>query len=124
MSRLSTRLQSLLDSGAVDVDVDYLLEPFGFRTSAQLLLQVAPSRIAAVCEALSAHRFTSWVAAVTGPANVTAAVSCRDSNELFAYVTEQAGTLDGVTGVEIVPVLTRLKQADTRVIGGRLEHAA
>ena len=124
MSRVSTRLQSLLDSGAVDVDVDCLLEPFGFATSAQLLLQVTPNRIAAVCEALSAHRFTSWVAAVTGPASVLASVSCRNSNELFAYVTEQAGTLDGVTHVEIVPVLTRLKQAGTRVIGGRLKRAA
>jgi DNA-binding Lrp family transcriptional regulator len=121
MSRVSARLQSLLGSGAVDVDVDYLLEPFGFATSAQLMLQVAPSRIAAVCEALSAHRLTSWVAAVTGPANVLAAVSCRDNNELFGYVTEQAGTLDGVTHIETLPVLTRLKQAGTRVIGGRLE---
>lgn len=123
-SRVSARLQSLLESGAVDVDVDYLLEPFGFATSAQLMLQVAPSRIVSVCEALSAHRLTSWVAAVTGSATVTAAVSCRDSNELFAYVTEQAGPLDGVTHVEILPVLARLKQASTRVIGGRLELAA
>lgn len=122
-SRVSTRLQSLLDTGAVDVDVDYLLEHFGFDTSAQIMMQVAPSRIAAVCEALSTHRLTSWVAAVTGPANVMAAVSCHDSNELFEYVTERAGTLDGVTAVEILPLLARLKQGSTRVIGGRLERA-
>jgi DNA-binding Lrp family transcriptional regulator len=121
MSRVATRLQTLLDSGAIDVDLDYLLEPFGFTTSAYLFLQVAPNHIVAVCEALSAHRLTSWVSAISGSANVMAAVTCRTTDELFAFVTEQIGALAGVLHVETSPVLTRLKQADTRVAGGRLE---
>jgi len=123
VSRVAARLQALLDSGAIDVDVDYLLEPFGFTTSAYLFLQVAPGRIAPVCEALSGHRRTSWVAAISGAANVMAAVTCRTSSELFEYVTERAGTLRGVLHVETVPVLTRLKQADTRVTRGRLAQS-
>jgi DNA-binding Lrp family transcriptional regulator len=122
MSRVATRLQALLDSGAVDVDVDFLLEPFGFTTSAHLFLQVAPGRIVAVGEALSAHRLTSWVAAISGSANIMAAVTCRTGNDLFAYVTEEVGALDGVLHVETVPLLTRLKQASTRVTGDRLEQ--
>jgi len=124
MSRVATRLQALLDSGAIDVDVDYLLEPFGFTTSAHLFLRVAPGRIVAVCEALSAHRLTSWVAAISGSANVMAAVTGRTGNDLFAYVTEQVGALDGVWHVETLPLLTRLKQANTRVTRGRLERVA
>ncbi|GAA3551941.1 hypothetical protein GCM10022222_39410 [Amycolatopsis ultiminotia] len=121
MSRVATRLRALLDSGAVDVDVDYLLEPFGFTTSAHLFLQVAPGRIVAVCEALSANRLTTWAAAISGSANVVVSVTCRTSNELFAYVTEQIGALDGVLHVETLPLLTRLKQANTRVVNGKLE---
>jgi DNA-binding Lrp family transcriptional regulator len=113
MSRVATRLQALLDSGAVDVDVDYLLEPFGFATSAHLFLQVAPDRIVAVCEALSAHRLTSRVAAISGSANVMAVVTCRTGNDLFVHVTEQVGALAGVIHVETLPLLTRLKQANT-----------
>ncbi|MCA1218495.1 Lrp/AsnC family transcriptional regulator [Streptomyces sp. 8L] len=120
LSRVRGRLQTLLDSGAVTVDVDVMLEAFGYHTSATLLLQVSPDRIVTVCETLSAHRQTSWVAAVTGAANIAAAVTCRDSTELFSYVTEQLGSLPGVTHVEIVPLLSRLKQAATRVTGGRL----
>ncbi|MEV1026829.1 Lrp/AsnC family transcriptional regulator [Streptomyces sp. NPDC050264] len=120
LSRVRGRLQTLLDSGAVTVDVDVMLEAFGYRTSATLLLQVAPSLIVTVCEALAAHRHTSWVAAVTGSANIVAAVTCRDSVELFSYVTEQLGSLPGVTHAEVVPVLSRLKQATTRVAAGRL----
>jgi DNA-binding Lrp family transcriptional regulator len=120
LSRVRSRLQGLLDSGAVTVDVDVMLEAFGYRLSATLLLQVSPDLIVTVCEALSSHRQTSWVAAVTGSANVVAAVTCRDSNELFGYVTEQVGGLAGVIHVEIVPLLSRLKQAATRVVGGRL----
>jgi DNA-binding Lrp family transcriptional regulator len=120
LSRVRSRLQALLDSGAVTVDVDVMLEAFGYRTSATLLLQVSPSLIVTVCEALSSHPQTSWVAAVTGSANIVAAVTCRDSTELFSYVTEQLGSLPGVTHAEVVPVLTRLKQAATRVAHSRL----
>jgi DNA-binding Lrp family transcriptional regulator len=118
LSRVRSRLQTLLDSGAVSVDVDVMLEAFGYRISATLLLQVAPNLIVPVCEALSSHRQTSWVAAVTGSANVVAAVTCRDSAELFTYVTEQLGGLPGVLHVEAVPLLTRLKQSATRVSNG------
>ncbi|MFE7077694.1 Lrp/AsnC family transcriptional regulator [Streptomyces sp. NPDC057620] len=120
LSRVRSRLQALMDSGAVTVDVDVMLEAFGYRTSATLLLQVSPDRIVMVCEALSAHQQTSWVAAITGSANILAAVTCRDSLELFSYVTERLGPLPGVTHVEVVPLLSRLKQAATRVVGGRL----
>lgn len=119
-SRVRGRLQTLLDSGAVTVDVDVMLEVFGYRTSATLFLQVSPDLIAAVCETLSTHPQTSWVAAVTGSANVVAAVTCRDSNDLFTYVTERLGGVPGVIHVEIVPLLSRMKQAATRVVGGRL----
>lgn len=120
LSRVRGRLQALLDSGAVTVDVDVMLEALGYRVSAMLLIQVSPNRIATVCEALSVHRQTSWVAAVTGSANVVAAVTCRDSIELFSYITEQLGSLPGVIHVEVVPLLSRLKQAATRVVDGRL----
>jgi hypothetical protein len=60
------------------------------------------------------------VAAVTGSANIVAAVTCRDSTELFSYVTGQLGGLPGVIHVEVVPLLSRPKQAATRVAGDRL----
>ncbi|KUN59529.1 Lrp/AsnC family transcriptional regulator [Streptomyces griseorubiginosus] len=122
LSRVRGRLQALLDSGAVTVDVDVMLEAFGYRVSATLLLQVSPNLIVTVCEALSSHRQTSWVAAITGSANIVAAVTCRDSVELFSYVTEQLGGLPGVIHVEAVPLLSRLKQAATRVADGRLVY--
>ncbi|MFJ2173339.1 Lrp/AsnC family transcriptional regulator [Streptomyces sp. NPDC101062] len=124
LSRVRGRLRALLDSGAVTVDVDVMLEALGYRVSATLLLQVSPDLIVAVCEALSSHRQTSWVAAITGSANIAAAVTCRDSFELFSYVTEQVGGLPGVIHVEIVPLLSRLKQAATRVADGRLVQLA
>lgn len=121
VSRVAAHLRSLIDNGSIDVDVDVLLEHFGHTTSATLLIQVSPSRIGDVGKALSRHPQTSWVAAITGSANITAAVTCRNSHELFQYVTGDVGPLTGVIHVEILPVLNRLKQAATRVINGRLE---
>lgn len=101
-----------------------MLFPFGHLAwscyRATLLVQVAPNRIQDVGDALSRHPQTSWVAAIPGSANIAAAVTFRDAQELFRYVTDEAGALPGILHVEILPILTRLKQADTRVVDGRL----
>lgn len=60
-----------------------------------LLVQVAPNRIQDVGDALSGHPQTSWVAAITGSANIAAAVTFRDSQELFRYVTDEAVPCQG-----------------------------
>ena len=69
---------------------------------------------------LSLHPETTFTAAVTGTANLLVAVTCRDLATLYAFVTTKVGPLPAVRQVETVPVLHRLKQAGTRVRGGRL----
>lgn len=62
------------------------------------------------------------MAAITGSANIVAAVTCRDARRLFAFVTDRVGGLPGIIHVEIPPILSRRKQAGTQVLDGRLER--
>ncbi|MFJ6082328.1 Lrp/AsnC family transcriptional regulator [Streptomyces sp. NPDC092369] len=119
-SRVSARLEELLAAGALRVAVDLAYPRFGFHAPAYLWLTVAPGRLNATGEMLSAHPETTFAAAVTGSANLLVTVTCRTMDDLFAYVTTKVGALDAVHQVDVVPVLHRLKQAGTRLRDGRL----
>jgi len=120
-SRVSARLAELLDGGAVYIDIDLAPEQFGFHGSAYVWLTVAPGELEETGRTLSLHPETSFAAAVTGAANLMTAVTCRDADALYRYVTTQVGALPAVRQAEVVPVLRRAKQAGTRVRNGRLE---
>ncbi|MFF6985066.1 AsnC family transcriptional regulator [Streptomyces sp. NPDC010273] len=119
-SRVSARLEELLTAGALRIAVDLAYPRFGFHAPAYLWLTVAPGRLNATGEALSAHPETTFAAAVTGSANLLVTVTCRTMDDLHSYVTTRVGALDAVHQVDVVPVLHRLKQAGTRLHDGRL----
>jgi hypothetical protein len=48
--------------------------------------------------------------AVTGHANIFAVLVCQDTRQLYAYLSEQIGALDGVQAVETTLVLRHIKQ--------------
>jgi DNA-binding Lrp family transcriptional regulator len=119
-SRVASRLEELLGSGAAYVDLDLAPARFGFWAIAYLWLTVAPGDLVHTAEALSVHPETSFAAAITGSANLLTAVTCRDSSALYTYVTTKVGALPAIRQAEIVPTLRRVKQAGTLVRGGRL----
>jgi DNA-binding Lrp family transcriptional regulator len=118
--RAGRRLDTLLRTGVVYLDVDLAAAALGFRTSAYLWLTVPPARLHETCTALSAHPETPFVAAISGRANVVASVTCRSLSDLYRYVTDRVGLIDGVQSFEVSPTLRRLKQAGTLVDGDRL----
>jgi DNA-binding Lrp family transcriptional regulator len=119
-SRVAGRMEELLTSGAVYVDLEIAPGPFGFHSIAYLWCRVAPGELAATGEALALHPETSFAAAVTGAANLLSVVACRDSADLYNYVTTKVGALPAIREVEIVPTLRRVKHAGTLMRGGRL----
>lgn len=118
--RASRRLDALLRSGVVYLDLDVAAGALGYPTSAYLWLTAPPARLEAVCLALAEHREAAFVAATSGRANVLASVTCRSLDDLYRYVTEKIGAVDGVQSCEVSPVLRRLKQAGTFMDGDRL----
>lgn len=119
-SRISARLEELLNAQALYLAVDLAYARFDFHTAAYLWLTVNPGALKSTGEALSRHPETTFAAAVTGSANLLATVTCRTTDDLYAYLTDTVGVLPAVTQVDVVPVLHRLKQAGTRIRQGRL----
>ncbi|MBP2471683.1 DNA-binding Lrp family transcriptional regulator [Crossiella equi] len=118
--RVSRRLATLQADGVVHLDVEIAPAALGYRAGANLWLRVHPGRVKQVGRALAELPEVGFAAAVSGPDNLLATVRCRDLDALFEFASDRVGTLPGVEGMELSPILRQLKQAGTRVDGDRL----
>lgn len=117
-ARVGRRIDQLVASGALYFDVDLDVERLGFSSMSNLWLTVPPGELDAVGRALAGHDEVAFCAAVTGTANLTAAVICRNQAELYRYVTTRVGALPAVRALEISPLLRRIKQAGSLLTAG------
>ncbi|MEU1089918.1 AsnC family transcriptional regulator [Streptomyces sp. NPDC005892] len=103
------RLDRLRRTGALYFDVEYDHEPLGHGVGAMLWLTVAPAGLGTVGKTLAAHSEVRFAAAVSGRANVVAAVQCRTTQELYAYLTDRIGATPGVQNAETLLTLRQVK---------------
>lgn len=109
-SAVKRRLERLRSSGVLYFDVEYDSAPLGQGVGAMLWLTVAPSALARAGQALAEHREVRFAAATTGQANLVASVLSPDTGQLYRYLSEKIGALDGVQTVETALTLRRIKQ--------------
>ena len=64
--------------------------------------------------AIAAHPEVAFCAATTGPTNLLISVVCRDSRDLYRYLTERLGTLPLIGEVQTAPVIRVVKRAGRR----------
>jgi DNA-binding Lrp family transcriptional regulator len=122
--RAARRVAALLQAGVIYLDVDLSAAMLGYRTQASLWLTVTPAHLDAAGRALSAYPEVAFAAAISGPRNLTASVSCRDLDHLYQFATAGVGSLPGVQMMEISPVLRPVKQSGSVLAGGRLADPA
>jgi Lrp/AsnC ligand binding domain len=96
-------------------------ELLGFPTAASLWLSVAPGDLEWVGARVAALEPTTFVAAVSGPANLATSVVCRSETELYGLLTHEIGAIDSIHSAEVSPVIRRVKQAGTVLRGTRLQ---
>lgn len=109
-SAVKRRITALRSAGVLYFDVQYNREPLGLGVGAMLWLTVAPRALAEVGRSLAAHPEVNFASATTGRTNIVAATSFRDSNELYTYLSEKIGALDGIQAVESSLILRHVKQ--------------
>jgi DNA-binding Lrp family transcriptional regulator len=119
-AQVRRRVEALLQGGAVFVDVEVAPVLLGFRTWTILWISAAPAALDHVGRQLAGHPETAFVAATSGRTNLMAAVLCRDSDALYAYLTQRVGALDGVRDIEAVPTMRVVKQQGSLMDGDRL----
>lgn len=118
------RLEHLHELGALFFDVEIDPALLGYPTQATLWATVAPAGLAAAGAALAAHPGVPFAAAVTGSANLVAVVLCRDTDELYEFLTARLGSLPAIQQVELTPVIRTVKRAGLLTDGHRLVDPA
>ncbi len=124
IGRVTRRIAALQAAGILYFDLDIAPAAQGSSLIAFLWLGVAPVRLDAVGRAVADQPETAYAAAITGPFNLFAVLSCDNADDLYRYVTTRMAALDGVHSFELSPVLRRLKQAGTHTADGRLTPPA
>jgi DNA-binding Lrp family transcriptional regulator len=119
-SRVTRRLETLQRHGIVYFDLDLAARMLGFTTAAYLWLTVEPARLGELGEELAGHDEVPFAAAVSGTSNLMVSVICRDTDELYRYISGRIGALHGVRQIETSPELRRVKQAGSLMDGPRL----
>lgn len=109
-SAVKRRLDHLRRIGVVFIDVQFEAGRLGYALQAVLWLTVAPAALSAVGTALAGHREVAFATAVTGQCNLMAVTLFRSTAELYGYLNERVGVLDGVQHVETAPILRQVKQ--------------
>jgi DNA-binding Lrp family transcriptional regulator len=107
------RVEHLRRTGVLELQLDADPSRFGFHTQARLWMRVEPRSLAEAGATLATHPEVYFAAATTGPANLVASVTCRSGGDLYRYLTERIGSLDGVRESETAPILRTLKRVVT-----------
>jgi DNA-binding Lrp family transcriptional regulator len=110
-STVARRIEALLASGLLYFDVDVDAVALGYHADARLWASVPPAQLAETGAAIAAHPEVAFCAATTGPTNLMVSVVCRDSADLYRYLTERIGALPLVREVETAPVMRTVKRA-------------
>jgi DNA-binding Lrp family transcriptional regulator len=117
---VARRVGALLERGTLFVSTEIATGPLGFRTTASLWLTVAPSDLEHVGTEIAAHPEVEFSGAISGSANLVVSAICRDSPDLYRYLTRRLGAIEAIRQSEVVVATRRLKQAGTIMDGDRL----
>jgi DNA-binding Lrp family transcriptional regulator len=108
-STVRRRIEELTASGVLSFDVDLATDAVGIRSPALLWMSVVPAQLAQVGQALAARAEIPFAAATTGSTNLVAALLCEDDRSLYEYITGEMTAFDGVTHLEVSPVMRAVK---------------
>jgi DNA-binding Lrp family transcriptional regulator len=109
---VSARINELRSSGALYFDIDYDPRLFPmFAAQTLLWLSVKPAALHTAGRMLSEDPQIAFAAAITGPTNLHATVSCPDMPATYRYLTERVASLPGIHSIETAPIMRQIKRA-------------
>ncbi len=121
--RTRRRVDELIDSGAVYIDVDLSMDALGFPLLAMFWLTVEPQHLDAFGNALVQEPEVTFAGATTGSSNIAAAVAVAGVDGLYRFVNRIGDLAPGLHQVEVAPVIQRIKQSGSMVDGTRLRDS-
>jgi DNA-binding Lrp family transcriptional regulator len=115
-STVGRRLEHLRANGLLRYYAEFELPYVGLNTAARLWITVPPADLAPTGQALAEHREVVFAAATTGSTNLAVQVVCRNSRDLYRYLTERVAALPAITHVETAPIVQNIKRVGTLLV--------
>ena len=82
----------------------------GVNAVVMLWLKVEPASLDAAGRAVAEHPEVPFVAATTGPTNLTVSAVFPDNRHVYGYLTSRLADLPGLQSVETTPMITTVKR--------------
>jgi Lrp/AsnC family transcriptional regulator for asnA, asnC and gidA len=103
------RLDRLIEEGVIRVAAIPNPQSLGYKVVADVFIQVEPGALLQVARTLVAHESVSYVGCSMGESDISIQVVGRDNAEVFNFVTEVVGKVEGVrkTTTVIVPLVLK-----------------
>jgi DNA-binding Lrp family transcriptional regulator len=109
------RVDALLRSRTVHLDVDIDLALLGVPLRALLWLRAEAGALRTAGEVLAAHSEVTYAAAVTGPVSLLVSIAVRDPGALYEYLSSHLSDVPGVALMESAIVLRHVKAASAQI---------
>lgn len=104
------RVERLLAGQFLRLATELNLAQLGIHTEALLWINVSPGALEETGERLSRHAQVRFAAATTGPSNLLIAVAAADLTGLYDFLNTTIGAVDGVSAIDITPILSSVKR--------------
>jgi Lrp/AsnC family transcriptional regulator, regulator for asnA, asnC and gidA len=103
------RINRMVDDGLIKISAIVNPKAFGFNVIADVWVEVESAYIQDVAEKLAILDWVSYVATSIGEKDVSVQIYARDNSEVYYFVTEIIGRLQGVrkTVTSIVPIVLK-----------------
>jgi Lrp/AsnC family transcriptional regulator, regulator for asnA, asnC and gidA len=103
------RINRMVTDGMIKISAIVNPKAFGFNVIADVWVEVESVHIHEVAEEIAKHDCVSYVATSIGEKDVSVQIYARDNSEVYYFVTEVIGRLQGVrkTVTSIVPIVLK-----------------
>lgn len=110
---VTNRIEALTKKGIINVRAIVNPDMVGYRVMADVFIEVEPGRVREVAEQVAGFPQVSYVACATGDSDVSISLRVRNIEELFEFVTEKLGKIQGVRRTQSYLLPLKIKDFDT-----------
>lgn len=103
------RIERLRKMGVIEITAVPIPQNLGYTVNADVFVEVEPGKAVAVAKQIADYENVPYVACSTGTNDISVQVVARDNAELFNFVNEVLGNIEGVrkTTTSVVPLVIK-----------------
>ncbi len=109
---VNNRIKQLTNAGVINIRAVVDPEKVGYGVLADIYIEVEPGLVREVARQVASFPEASYVACATGNSDVSASLRARSIQELFDFVADQIGQIEGVRRTQTHLLPFKLKSQD------------